>query len=103
MIKRDPVLSLAKALSDENRLVLLREIAGQEEISCADLLARNSLSQPTVSHHVKILVEAGLVVVRREGQRAFFRLNREHLTECLEACAEIVRERQGKGSIVEER
>lgn len=89
MNSRDPVLILAKALADENRYRLLRYIAERQEVSCAELNECVHLSQPAISHHLKILLEAGLVSVRREGQRAFFTFNRDHFSGCVARCAEI--------------
>ena len=66
------VLRIAKALSDPTRLRMLREIIGAGEISCGELAKRFPISQPTVSHHLKILGEAGLVRERREGQFHYF-------------------------------
>ena len=66
------VVRVAKALSDPTRLRILREIAAAEEISCGELARRFPISQPTVSHHLKVLEEAGLVSVRREGQFHYF-------------------------------
>lgn len=87
MTRGHPVLSLAKALADENRYKLLCLIAERDEISCAELNERLPLAQPTISHHVKILLDADLISVRREGQRAYFRFNRGRLMEGLRHCA----------------
>ncbi len=67
------VIRIAKALSDQTRLRMLREIGAAGEISCGELARRFPISQPTVSHHLKVLEEAGLVSVRREGQFHYFR------------------------------
>ena len=41
-----------------------------------------TVNQPTVSHHLKVLEEAGLVFVRQEGRQRFYTLNQEQLTVC---------------------
>jgi ArsR family transcriptional regulator len=87
MVEGHPVLRLAKALADESRYKLLCLIAERDEISCAELIERLPLAQPTISHHVKILLDADLIAVRREGQRAYFRFNRGRLLEVLDQCA----------------
>ena len=52
----------AKALADPNRIRILRLLAGQEGPLCAcDVVGHTDLSQPTVSHHLKVLKEAGLL------------------------------------------
>ena len=66
------ILKIAKALSDRTRLRILREIGAAGEISCGELAKRFPISQPTVSHHLKVLEEAGLVSTRHEGQFHYF-------------------------------
>jgi len=67
------LLKVSKALSDETRLRLLREITRKGEVSCGELARRFPVAQATVSHHLKILEGAGLVAARREGQFHYFR------------------------------
>jgi DNA-binding transcriptional ArsR family regulator len=55
------LLKIAKALSDSTRLRLLREIAASGEISYGELANRFPVAQPIVSHHLKVLEQAGLV------------------------------------------
>jgi len=68
------VASVAKALSDQTRLELLLAIAMVPEHSCAELVRTFPVSQATVSHHLKILVAAGLVTMRRSGQFHHYRV-----------------------------
>ena len=56
-----------KALGDENRIRVLRLLQGGEKCACK-LLEELNISQPTLSHHMKILCDAGLVKGRREGK-----------------------------------
>jgi ArsR family transcriptional regulator len=70
---RDAV-RVAKALGDATRFELLRRIAASGEICCRDLVSSFRVSQATVSHHLKILTDAGLVTVRREGQFGYYRV-----------------------------
>jgi len=65
---------VAKALADPTRFELLRRIAAAGEINCRDLTTRFRVSQATVSHHLKILADAGLVRSRAEGQFHYFSL-----------------------------
>src|SRR5262245_26071306 len=64
-----------KALADGNRFRMVQEIAGAGELSCGQLGDRFHLSQPTVSHHLKVLVDAGILEVRRDGQHHFISVN----------------------------
>ncbi len=70
----DRLVRVAKALGDPTRLELLRRIASAGEICCKDLVTLFPVSQATVSHHLRILADAGLVGVRREGQFGWYSL-----------------------------
>jgi ArsR family transcriptional regulator len=62
-----------RALGDPTRLAIYHLIAGQCEPICAcDIVDRFDLSQPTISHHLKTLRDAGLVTVTRQGVWAFY-------------------------------
>jgi ArsR family transcriptional regulator len=64
-----------KALSDPARVSIVNRIAGQGELCTCQLTAPLRLSQPTVSHHLRVLKEAGLIeVARRRGTWTFYRL-----------------------------
>ena len=67
---------LFKALSDENRLQILCQLSRTEKCACV-LLDALKISQPTLSHHMRILVEAGLVVGRKEGKWMHYSLSKE--------------------------
>ena len=62
-----------KALADPTRLEVFRLIAAQEAPLCAcDVVDRLAVSQPTISHHLKVLREAGLITVSRRGVWAYY-------------------------------
>ncbi|MCO5223402.1 MAG: metalloregulator ArsR/SmtB family transcription factor [Thermomicrobiales bacterium] len=62
-----------KALADPTRFAIFRLVAAQQEPICAcDVVARFDLSQPTISHHMKILHDAGLITVERRGVWAYY-------------------------------
>ncbi len=63
----DQLVQVLKALADPNRFRMVREVAAHGELTCSRLGARLPLSQPTVSHHLKVLVDAGVLRVRRDG------------------------------------
>jgi ArsR family transcriptional regulator, arsenate/arsenite/antimonite-responsive transcriptional repressor len=71
--------ALLKALADETRLSILRQLRAQGEVCACDFLACCSLAQPTVSHHLRVLREAGLVVGEKRGLWVHYRLNAEKL------------------------
>jgi ArsR family transcriptional regulator len=64
-----------KALSDPARVSIVNRIAGDGEVCTCQLTGPLGLSQPTVSHHLRVLKEAGLIeVARRRGTWTFYRL-----------------------------
>lgn len=70
---------VAKALGDPTRFRLLRAIAARDEVSCQELTGLFRLAQATVSHHLKVLTQAGLVSARKEGQFHYYRVLRDAL------------------------
>ena len=63
-----------KALADPTRVAIVNRLAGAEEVCVCELVEDFELSQPTISHHLKILRESGLVDSRRRGTWAYYRL-----------------------------
>lgn len=77
----DKIVRVAKALSDKTRLKMLKEIAEKGSLNCTEAEQCVELSQPTVSHHIKILTDAGLLNVTKEGRFNFISINQETLDE----------------------
>ncbi len=65
---------IIKALSDVNRMMIINNLSGGEMCACK-LLERFNITQPTLSHHMKILSECGLVNFRKEGKWTHYSLN----------------------------
>jgi ArsR family transcriptional regulator, arsenate/arsenite/antimonite-responsive transcriptional repressor len=65
-----------KAIADPTRFRMLQEIAEAGELSCGDVADRFDVSQPTISHHLKILLDAGLLVQRTEGKHHYTSVDR---------------------------
>src|ERR671937_567695 len=83
---REAAVELAsrfKALADPTRVAIVNRLAGAGEVCVCNLVAEFELSQPTISHHLKILRESGLVDSRRRGTWAYYRL----VPEAVEALA----------------
>jgi len=68
------ILQILKALADQNRLAIIRHL-GKGEACVCELLEVFSVTQPTLSHHMRILSEADLVVGRREGKWIHYSIN----------------------------
>lgn len=78
---------ICKALGDENRLQIIKMLSGGELCACKILDAFN-ITQPTLSHHMKILTECNLVVSRKEGKWTYYSINCEKFSEFKSAVSE---------------
>ena len=76
----NPVL-FAKAIADDTRQKIMSECCCCW-ISVGDLASKLEVTQPTVSHHLAILRDAGLVNLREEGKQTFYTLNQENIVMC---------------------
>jgi ArsR family transcriptional regulator len=72
--EREALAARFKALSDPARVAIVNRLAAVDEVCVCDLNASLDLSQPTVSHHLRVLREAGLVEASRRGTWAYYRL-----------------------------
>ena len=77
--RQTAAVRVAKALGDATRFRMLRVISGREEVSCQELTGLLRLAQATVSHHLKVLTDAGLVSARKQGQFHYYRVHRDAL------------------------
>lgn len=73
-VARDPDLRLLNALADPVRLAIVRQLARADEICACDFMECCDVSQPTVSHHLRVLRESGVVDAERRGTWIFYRL-----------------------------
>lgn len=69
------ITSLLKALSDENRVCIVSMIADRDDICACNILDELGITQPTLSHHMKVLCESGLVTCRKEGKWMHYSLD----------------------------
>ncbi|OFX15643.1 MAG: hypothetical protein A2V59_00190 [Armatimonadetes bacterium RBG_19FT_COMBO_69_19] len=83
-------VSTLGALGDETRLKMVKLLAAHEALCVCELQQAFDLGQPTVSHHLKILREAGLVDVARRGTWAYYALRRDALKRVLQDLARTV-------------
>jgi len=71
---REEVANICKAMSDANRLRILEMLTSGEKCACK-LLEELKVTQPTLSHHMKVLHESGLVRARKEGKWQYYSIN----------------------------
>jgi ArsR family transcriptional regulator len=67
------VMRITKALADPTRFRILQAIAAAGESCCSALATRFPVTQATCSQHLKVLTDAGLLTMRREGQFNYYR------------------------------
>jgi ArsR family transcriptional regulator len=70
----DPDVRFFAALADPTRLAIVRELAGADQVCACDFTTCCDVRQPTVSHHLRILREAGIIEGERRGTSIFYRL-----------------------------
>jgi ArsR family transcriptional regulator, arsenate/arsenite/antimonite-responsive transcriptional repressor len=70
---RSEVEKISKALADTTRLEIFEAISASRHINCGEIVSMRGVTPATVSHHLKILSEAGLIACRREGQFVYSR------------------------------
>lgn len=78
--KYEQAALLFRALSDPNRLAIIDMIKTEEKCACK-ILEELQITQPTLSHHMKILCDSGLVNSRREGKWMHYSINKEMFEE----------------------
>ena len=84
-------VKISKALADETRLRIFEAISATDHINSSEIVSMRGVSPATVSHHLKILSEAGLVACRREGQFVYSQAVPETIAAYARALAKIVR------------
>lgn len=76
-------MRIAKAIADPLRCEILERTASMGELSCSAIVAQFSVSQATISHHLKELATAGLLARRKEGQFAHYSFRPEVMSAYL--------------------
>lgn len=79
------------ALGDEHRQRILLTFDKGERLTVGQIAEVATLSRPAVSHHLKILREAGVLLAERAGREVYLRVNRQLLEETLRTVLEYVR------------
>jgi ArsR family transcriptional regulator len=81
--KLEDQIAIFKALSDANRLQIVDMLSCGELCACK-LLQRFKITQPTLSHHMKVLTDCGLVTGRKDGIWMYYSLNRGRIGDFME-------------------
>jgi ArsR family transcriptional regulator, arsenate/arsenite/antimonite-responsive transcriptional repressor len=93
-MERSEVERISKALADETRLRIFEAISGARQMTCGEIVSMRGVTPATVSHHLKILSEAGLIACRRQGQFVYSQAVPETVTAYVRALAKIARSKK---------
>lgn len=87
-ISNKQITVIFKALCDENRVQIFRLLQNGERCAC-HLLEEMALTQPTLSHHMKILCDSGLVIGRKQGKWMHYSISMEGAKVAMDCLKEI--------------
>jgi ArsR family transcriptional regulator, arsenate/arsenite/antimonite-responsive transcriptional repressor len=90
-MKRSELEKVSKALADETRLRIFEAISASKHMTCSEVVSMRGITPATVSHHLKILSEAGLIACRRKGQFVYSQAVPETIAAYTRALAKIAR------------
>lgn len=94
MMDRNNIEKISKALGDETRLVIFEAISSSDEMNCGQIVSLQGVTPATVSHHLKILAEAGLIECRREGQFVYNKAIPETIEKYSQALSSFTRRKK---------
>jgi ArsR family transcriptional regulator, arsenate/arsenite/antimonite-responsive transcriptional repressor len=97
IVDRSEVEKVSKALADETRLRIFEDISANKRINCGEIVSMRGLTPATVSHHLKVLSEANLIICRREGQFVYSEAVPETIAAYTRALAKIAGATKAKG------
>jgi|SRR5882757_658265 len=83
------VEKVSKALADKTRLRIFEAVSASNRMNCGDIVSMRGVTPATVSHHLKILSEAGLIACHREGQFVYSEAVPETIAAYTRALAKI--------------
>lgn len=81
--------AMFKALGDERRIRIVRQIAENPGICSCRVLEEYDMSQSTLSHHMKLLCEAGLIACEKDGKWVHYTLNQDGFEKAIEALQDL--------------
>jgi DNA-binding transcriptional ArsR family regulator len=102
-VRDDAFVKIAKALADPTRRVILRELRAAGTLTCSCVCALSNLSQPTISHHIGLLEEAGIIRARKKGQFHILTVNERALAQFAQAVARPERPKRTQASASRDR
>jgi DNA-binding transcriptional ArsR family regulator len=86
------------ALGERTRQQILLVFDTGEEICVSDIARLFHLSRPAISHHLKVLREAGLLLSEKRGKEVYYRVNYQHCADVMRVVHEFIVDSSGKGA-----
>lgn len=91
---RHQIEKVSKALGDQTRLRIFEAISRSRQMNCGEIVSMRGVTPATVSHHLKILSEAGLITCRRDGQFVYSEAIPKTVEEYVRALAKIAKSKR---------
>lgn len=95
-MNRSQIEKISKALGDETRLRIFEAISRSKQMNCGEIVSMRGVTPATVSHHLKILNEAGLITCRRDGQFVYSEAVPQTIEEFTRTLAKMARNRKSR-------
>src|ERR1700730_3955777 len=96
-MNRSELEKISKALADATRLRIFEAISTSNHMNCGEIVSMRGVTPATVSHHLKILSEAGLIAGRRKGQFVYSEAVPETIAAYTRALAKIASGKKAAG------
>lgn len=93
-MNREKIENISKALADKTRLRIFEAISACKQMNCGEIVSLRGVTPATVSHHLRILMEAGLIACRREGQFVYSKANPKALEEFTRSLSALTRKKK---------
>lgn len=95
-IDREQIECISKALGDQTRLMIYEAIAACDQMNCSEIVGLRGITAATVSHHLKMLADAGLIECRRQGQFIYNKAVPATMDQYVRSLSAITRRRKPK-------
>lgn len=89
------IITVLKALADETRIEIVRQLLQSKEAPCQEVMKKFNLAQPTLSHHFNKLVNAGVLNARKKGVLWFYSINKKYLSSLGISSQKLLRKTNG--------
>jgi ArsR family transcriptional regulator len=93
---RVQIEKISKALADATRLKIFEAISTSEHMNCGEIVSMRGITPATVSHHLKILNQAGLIACHREGQFVYSQAVSKTIEAYVQALTKIAKAKKSK-------